>query len=1033
MFKHKVINKTIGEIRTFLDEIANGTSNYKSLHNLTEQIEHQYHGRFLIELIQNAHDAMIAANEAEGRSRITIILSEDEKPYGSLYVANDGNPFNKSNFKSLCKLGQSDKDPGKSIGNKGIGFRSVLEISNSPEIYSRSTLDSGRFDGYCFRFQPDVTKQFRGPIRELVKGNIKCASPLDVDEPLVEWDNRKLDIFRKRADDTLEQELAFLSPYLLPIPSEPFTQGTIIRDLEQQGFATVIRLPLLGEAALALARKQIDNLGEGTVLFLDKVRQFQVIVGEKIRTFERTEVPLSEDQEGGSEVRLSWEAHDEKDGQRNVRRYWTWKRKIGGEANPEGLNRLRSAVENLPGKWPKLETATISIAVRVGAHPDKGILSIYLPTGLPSGCAAHFNAPFYGDMSRTHIDFEEPLNKLLLNAIAEKTMDVALNSLAGKGMKEAAAIIDLLSPWDSEAGNKWCEALADVLSDRGIKINEKAICFTDKGWNCPREARLLPCLDEPKVLTDSLLREVATFPVIDASLSSRKKQIQAMFDSIDLEWRASCEALAATIEKSAKYLHSGQKFSDWNGFWNDVELILDGKSEPLVGKKIILGTDNQLHASDQKCSVFFRPRSGGTDDEVLSEGSIDDIPENLRHFMAFLHESVRVHVPREKGGVRNTPVHVFLSSSGLVRPFGVEQILRNVLTEAIPQLPVPHSDAQEGLCRDILLWGLRLVVNSSGSRDRTLKLLGGLPAPCLGGWYPIRETSFGPGWPRTVGKELEEYLREADTEESRSAHKQLLLPPDHPHWGDLSINTFDTLKDAGALDGLRLIQISDTDWEATFSISRYSGVQLPDNLPPGFNATIWQSYRQFVKDTQEPRFDGEFLYKAQGLHCLPGLDRFEDFSRGTCEALMVIIMASLPIWEGRWKNITIRKLDGQSHTLNLESPISFGLRKLPWLIDQEEDGATPFRPKDHWYIPTPSLAGRRHQFSHLRPLPSRITSALDSNDSLADSMMSLGMAKYDPEKEADNSRLLDDLASALDDPEINITDQNVFIGQVRTA
>ena len=57
-YAETVIQKTIGEIRTFLDELANGTSNYKSLHNLTEQVEHQYHGRFLIELIQNAHNAL---------------------------------------------------------------------------------------------------------------------------------------------------------------------------------------------------------------------------------------------------------------------------------------------------------------------------------------------------------------------------------------------------------------------------------------------------------------------------------------------------------------------------------------------------------------------------------------------------------------------------------------------------------------------------------------------------------------------------------------------------------------------------------------------------------------------------------------------------------------------------------------------------------------------------------------------------------------------------------------------------------------
>ncbi|MCY4051419.1 MAG: hypothetical protein OXE41_01945 [Gammaproteobacteria bacterium] len=58
MAKKEVRDKTLGEIRGLLDEVSNGTSGYRSLHNLTEQVEHQYHRRFLIELIQNAHDAL---------------------------------------------------------------------------------------------------------------------------------------------------------------------------------------------------------------------------------------------------------------------------------------------------------------------------------------------------------------------------------------------------------------------------------------------------------------------------------------------------------------------------------------------------------------------------------------------------------------------------------------------------------------------------------------------------------------------------------------------------------------------------------------------------------------------------------------------------------------------------------------------------------------------------------------------------------------------------------------------------------------
>lgn len=68
-----VVAATSGKIRTFLYELAEGTSNYRSLHSLTEQVEHQYHGRFIVELIQNAHDALYPSAKWTRRSaRIEI-------------------------------------------------------------------------------------------------------------------------------------------------------------------------------------------------------------------------------------------------------------------------------------------------------------------------------------------------------------------------------------------------------------------------------------------------------------------------------------------------------------------------------------------------------------------------------------------------------------------------------------------------------------------------------------------------------------------------------------------------------------------------------------------------------------------------------------------------------------------------------------------------------------------------------------------------------------------------------------------------
>ena len=58
----------------------------------------------------------------------------------------------------------------------------------------------------------------------------------------------------------------------------------------------------------------------------------------------------------------------------------------------------------LAGLW-FLRHATVSIAVPMVAVPEPGTFSIFLPTPLETGLATHVNAPFFGDMSRTHIDF----------------------------------------------------------------------------------------------------------------------------------------------------------------------------------------------------------------------------------------------------------------------------------------------------------------------------------------------------------------------------------------------------------------------------------------------------------------------------------------------------------------------------------------------------------------------------------------------------------------------------------------------------
>ena len=87
-----------------------------------------YQGRFVYELLQNADDAV------SGRERRAVLFELDGP---MLYVANTGKPLDADDVHALCVPGLSSKsDEEASIGRKGRGFTSVLEVTDRPAIYS---------------------------------------------------------------------------------------------------------------------------------------------------------------------------------------------------------------------------------------------------------------------------------------------------------------------------------------------------------------------------------------------------------------------------------------------------------------------------------------------------------------------------------------------------------------------------------------------------------------------------------------------------------------------------------------------------------------------------------------------------------------------------------------------------------------------------------------------------------------------------------------------------------------------------------
>ena len=136
-------NEIVGEaltVRALVDTL-------KGAKKFIEQAAREYAERFLFELIQNAYDAQPAGSAG----RVLVAFDATEGEFGCVYVANTGTPFTAANFRAICEIAQSSKQPGEGIGNKGVGFKSVLQVAAWPEIYS-SSATGGAFDGYCFRF-----------------------------------------------------------------------------------------------------------------------------------------------------------------------------------------------------------------------------------------------------------------------------------------------------------------------------------------------------------------------------------------------------------------------------------------------------------------------------------------------------------------------------------------------------------------------------------------------------------------------------------------------------------------------------------------------------------------------------------------------------------------------------------------------------------------------------------------------------------------------------------------------------------------
>lgn len=119
-----------GEVRRIENVFVTSPMHLISAYRIEKKYAAEYRGQELLELLQNADDASTGDSTA---NRVVVVLDEE-----GLCFANSGKPFSRKGIQSLMVSDNSPKRYGEArfIGNKGLGFRSILSWTECPFIFS---------------------------------------------------------------------------------------------------------------------------------------------------------------------------------------------------------------------------------------------------------------------------------------------------------------------------------------------------------------------------------------------------------------------------------------------------------------------------------------------------------------------------------------------------------------------------------------------------------------------------------------------------------------------------------------------------------------------------------------------------------------------------------------------------------------------------------------------------------------------------------------------------------------------------------
>ena len=950
---------------------------YAQNKSLSEHVAADYHGRCLIELIQNGNDA----HPPERRDGEIEVLLADEGPFGTIYVANRGSPFSEKQVDALSRIGKSSKPPGESIGNKGLGFRSVSHVCDAPEIYSQSphALGNYTFEGFCFTLEHG----------EALEG---------------------------RLDNPRVGQLAKADLPMFSIPRWLSDQPPKVRDFSTRGFASVVRLVLRNDAARSDVLEQfrlLFNQSAPTLLFMERLCCLTAHIEAAATSsndhilLTRTEKPLDVAPLDVSFIDL---------GEQGT--FLLTKRSVP-ESDLTNAIAAGVATKQLHGSWEKWSgDGEVALAVRMDDGPVTPRLYTFLPLG--EGATAPLNGYLHGSFfptsSRTAIDASVELNRLLLEEAASLGAETVrwLSGSAATRRREciidtgtaARVAIDFLV-WrnvTSLEGNYAGQIAIDLSATVAQKVVDSGREFADSAivpccdatqelmhdnesiaWLPPRKARFWT--DQTDTFTVACLakhgRSLDIAPIWPGLGKERTKRLieflkkyaeDEFVEQPTLPERAEiAESLAGCLPRRGK-----MSVALWIAFYRDLVEFMEGSSLPLAGRQIILCGDGMLrsgrsaeaideetrqrrrrrHRRGEKveASIFFPPAPRQTDDGAVETDNGLKVPSPLKEYFAFASEALPWH--REL-----KPARDFLEGS-LISAYDGDTVLTRI-----------SQVMSSGATADEIVAGLRwafAIWRHSGER-----LLGGkrnypFHVPTAEGkMIPATDAVFSESWPgETSGKRLKRFLDAAPSGISDivDLRRRSLAPTSHrafknrrtAQWVEF-LSAIGVNRGLFAIDKKKKKNLSFKAYDLT-SFAFCDEVAIPEEI-----ADRWKNdVENFVPGGTS--FDYRTYSIKGSLWWLPGQADHENFSDDCRELYSAFVVEWLEQASETVFSFQIVHEHFTSDTRNWPTPVAMFLRSEKWMPADDpqalEAVRSHFAPCDVWIS---SVSGERFPYYLRQP------------------------------------------------------------------